>query len=73
MSESPRSKSEELVHTLLVSPLELPDGASFASIPGTVDIKEMITLSERYLPIINSRPDFIETKIREALDVPFVL
>jgi hypothetical protein len=73
MNKSPKSKSEALVHDLLANPLELPDGEFFSSVAPKLDAKEMFALSERYLPIINARPDFIERKIREAFDVPFSL
>lgn len=73
MSESPKSKHEALVHALISSPLELPDGSSFSSVSVRMDIKEMVALSERYLPIVNSQPDFVERKIREAIDAPFIL
>ena len=55
------------------SPLELPDGAGFASTPIKIGIREMIALSEAYLPILNSQPDFEAKKKREAFDEPFVL
>ena len=71
MSESPKSKSEALVHDLPTNPLELPDGESFFSVAVKLDANEMFALSEHYLPIINARPDFIERKIREAFAVPF--
>ena len=55
------------------SPLELPDGAGFASTPVKIGIREMIALSEAYLPILNSQPDFEAKKKREAFDEPFIL
>jgi hypothetical protein len=73
MSDSFRSKADELVEGLLKNPLEFPDGAEFASIAVPLDIKQMVALCERYLPILNSQPDFVERKKREAIREPFVL
>lgn len=73
MSDSAKSKSEEKVDTIPEKHLELPDGAAFTSRSPKVDILEMIAISERYLPIVNGQPDFVERKIREAITVPFSL
>lgn len=73
MNESPKSKHEELLHSLLAIRLDFPDGAAFSSVQLKVRVEEMLALSERYLPISNARPDFVAKKIREAIDAPFSL
>lgn len=71
MSESPNSKSDKFLDDLIHNPLELPDGASFVSVGSKVTIQQMIALSEKHLPALNSQPDFIEKKIKMAINVPF--
>lgn len=73
MSASSESKTDDLVQRLLANPLHLPDGKSFVSATPKLDVRQMIALSEKYLSIINSQPDFVEKKKRTAIDVPFVL
>lgn len=80
MSGSQRSKTAESILELLNTPIVLPDGssvkspkASRASPPSMTDAKEIIELSERLLPILNARPDFIDRKKRSVIPVPFVL
>jgi hypothetical protein len=74
MSESLRSSHHNTgIESLLKDPISLPDGSKFSSTPIQLTIHEMIALSERYLPILNSDPDF-ESKRRETgFDNPFVL
>jgi hypothetical protein len=74
MSESQRSSNHDTgIERLLKDPISLPDGSRFSSTPIKLTIYEMIALSERYLPILNSDPNF-ESKRREtAFDKPFVL
>jgi hypothetical protein len=70
-SKSPRNCDE--IQALISNPLELPDGSGFTSTAVKVGIREMIALSEAYLPIVNSQPDFEAKKKKEAFDEPFVL
>ena len=72
MSESSNSRNEQL-KTLLNDPLHLPDGSSFSSATPKMTAEQMISLSERLLPLVNSQPDFIEKRKRLAIDKPFVL
>lgn len=73
MSESDNSKNRESTDSAIRDPLDLPDGTGFVAVTPRVDIQEMIAMSERYLPILNSRPDFVEKKKRSSIDVPFEL
>lgn len=73
MSESKKSQGDEIARKLLDNSLELPDGTGFSSIAPKMTVQEMVALSERYLPILNSQPDFIEKKRKAAFGVPFVL
>ncbi len=73
MNEFPTSKGDALVQSLLANPLDLPVERSFSSVAPKLDAQEMAALSERYLPMTNARPDFVERKIRESFDVPFSL
>lgn len=74
MSESLKSpNSSGGIQELLSNPLELPDGTGFASVAVKPGIRDMIALSETFLPIINAQPDFKEKKKGEAFDEPFVL
>jgi hypothetical protein len=73
MSDSRQSKKTETVTESPSTLLTLPDGSSFTSQSVKVDIKEIIALSEKLLPISNSRPDFIERKKSSAIPVRFVL
>jgi hypothetical protein len=61
------------VRNLLNDPIRLPDGACFASESVKVNITEILALSEKLLPISNSRPDFIDRKKATAIPVPLVL
>ena len=74
MSESQRSSNQDTgIESLLKDPISLPDGSQFSSTPMKLTIHEMIALSERYLPILNSDPNF-ELKRRETVFYkPFVL
>ena len=74
MSESQRSSNQDTgIESLLKDPISLPDGSQFSSTPMKLTIHEMIALSERYLPILNSGPNF-ELKRRETVFYkPFVL
>ena len=74
MSESQRSSNQDTgIESLLKDPISLPDGSQFSSTPMKLTIHEMIALSERYLPILNSEPNF-ELKRRETVFYkPFVL
>jgi hypothetical protein len=74
MSDSPKSPNHDTgIESLLRDPISLPDGSQFSSTPIKLTIHEIIALSERYLPILNSDPNF-EVKRREtAFDKPFVL
>jgi hypothetical protein len=72
MSESSNSRDERL-KSLIKNPLRLPDGASFSSATPKMPAQQMIGLSEKLLPLLNSQPDFIEKRKRLALDKPFVL
>jgi hypothetical protein len=72
MSESSNLKNEQ-IRNLLDNPLHLPDGESFVSATPRVPVQQMIALSEKLLPLVNSQPDFIETRKRLAIDEPFVL
>ena len=69
MSDSQDSSNNQIVQRLLSDYLDLPDGSGFASYPPTMDPLQMIAASEVYLPILNSRADFEERKIREAFSV----
>ena len=73
MSDSRQSKIAEAVTKLLDAPATLPNGSSFGSQSVKVDIKEIIALSERLLPIANARPDTIERKRSSAIPARFVL
>jgi hypothetical protein len=73
MSDSRQSKKAETVTESPSTLLNLPNGSSFASQRVEVDIKEIIALSEKLLPISNSRPNFIEIKKSSAIPVRFVL
>jgi hypothetical protein len=73
MSDSRQSKIAEAVAELLDAPVNLPNGSAFASQSVKVDISEIIALSEKLLPISNSRPDFIERKKSTAIPVRFTL
>lgn len=73
MSESAKSPHNDEIQALLSDPLELPDGTGFASTIVKLGIKEIVALSEAYLPILNSQPDFESKKKAEAYDEPFVL
>lgn len=73
MNDSFESRANQIVHRLLEEPLEFPDGSGFSSTTVPLDIKQMIALCEKYLPILNSQPDFIERKKREAIRESFIL
>jgi hypothetical protein len=73
MSDSRQSKKADTGTEPPSTLLNLPNGSSFVSQRVNVDIKEIIALSERLLPISNSRPDFIERKKSSAIPVRFVL
>jgi hypothetical protein len=73
MSDSLNSSNNQIAQRLLSDYLDLPDGSGFASCGPKMDPLLMIVASEVYLPILNSRPDFKERKIREAFSVPFEL
>jgi hypothetical protein len=73
MSDSQQSKIAEAVAELLGAPVNLPNGSAFASQSVKVGISEIIALSEKLLPISNSRPDFIERKKSTAIPVRFTL
>lgn len=73
MDESSKSKGEEIARKLLEDPLELPDGAGFCSVRPKMAILQMVAISEKYLPILNAQPDFIEKKRKLAFGVPFSL
>jgi hypothetical protein len=73
MSDSRQSKKAETVTESPSTLLNLPNGSSFTSQSVKVEIKEIIDLSEKLLPISNSRPDFIERKKSSAIPVRFVL
>lgn len=73
MSDSKKKSGDEIAHSLLQEPLELPDGEGFSSVAPKMSVAEMVALSEQYLPILNSAPDFIEKKRKEAFGVPFAL
>jgi hypothetical protein len=72
MSESSNSRNERL-KSLINDPLHLPDGASFSSATPRLPAQQMIDLSEKLLPLVNSQPDFIEKRKRLAIEEPFVL
>lgn len=74
MRESQRSSNHDTgIESLLKVPISLPDGSQFSSTPIKLTVHDMIALSERYLPILNSDPNF-ESKRREtAFEKPFVL
>lgn len=69
--KSPRSANQ--TQALLSSPLELPDGTGFASTVVKLGIREMIALSEAYLPILNTQPDFETKRKQKAFPEPFIL
>jgi hypothetical protein len=69
--KSPRSDNQ--IQALLSNPLELPDGTGFASTVVKLGIREMIALSEAYLPILNTQPDFEAKKKQKAFPEPFIL
>ena len=73
MNESPKRNGDEIARSLMEEPLELPDGTAFSAVAPKMTVLEMIALSERYLPILNSRPDFVEKKRKAAFGVPFTL
>ncbi len=73
MSESQKPSGDEIARRLIENPLELPDGTGFSAVVPNMSVKEMVALSERYLPILNSQPDFIEKKRKAAFGVPFIL
>lgn len=73
MSDSRQSKTAEAVAESPSPLLNLPNGSSFVSQNVKVDLREIIALSEKLLPIANSRPDFIERKKSSAIPVRFVL
>jgi hypothetical protein len=73
MGDCQKSNNNHIAQKLPSNHLELPDGAAFASSAPKMDVLQMIVASEVYLPILNSRPDFEERKIREAFSVPFEL
>jgi hypothetical protein len=73
MSESQKPSGDEIARRLIEDPLELPDGTGFSAVAPTLSVEEMVALSEKYLPILNSQPDFIEKKRKSAFGVPFVL
>lgn len=73
MSDSKKKSGDEIARALLHEPLELPDGEGFSSVGPQMSVAEMIALSEQYLPILNSAPDFIEKKRKAAFGVPFAL
>jgi hypothetical protein len=73
MNGSASSKSDDIVRRLLDDPLELPDGTGFSAIPAQCSIKEIVAISERYLPLVNSHPEFVERKMRSVIDEPFAL
>jgi hypothetical protein len=73
MSDSQNSNSNDIAQRLLSDPLDLPDGAGFVSSVPRMDLLQMIKVSELYLPILNSRPDYKEQKMRKAFSVPFEL
>jgi hypothetical protein len=72
MSDSSNSTSEQIVK-LIGEPLNLPDGSCFVSDAPTVPILQMIALSEKFLPILNSHPDFIEKRKKLAIKEAFFL
>lgn len=73
MSDSPDSKSNESVRALLADKLELPDGSGFAATPAKISAKEMIALSEAYLPFLNAHRESSERKKTLARYEPFSL
>lgn len=73
MSDSQKKSGDEIARSLIQEPLELPDGQGFSSIGPKMSVAEMVALSERYRPILNSAPDFIEKKRRAAFGVLFAL
>ena len=73
MNDSRPSKIADAVAKLLDAPANLPNGSSCTSLSVKVDISEIIALSERLLPLSNSRADFIERKKASAIPVRFVL
>jgi hypothetical protein len=53
--------------------LELPDGADFESKRVNVSLDEMIRWCESCLPEWNSQPGAEEARLRDKIDVEFVL
>ena len=73
MKNSAESKVPEWVQSLLESPLVLPEDDTFHSVPAQVSFEQILALSEKYLPVVNSRPDFVEMKLARQFNEPFVL
>lgn len=73
MTESHDSKNKGAMSAVSLAPMEFPSGVSVVSTPPKIDLQEMIALSERYLPMLNAHPDFVEKKKRSVINVPFVL
>jgi len=73
MNDSKSSTIPEWARRLIDDPLELPIDPEFRSVPPQLSVKQMIELSERYLPAQNSRPDFVEMKLARIFPKPFEL
>lgn len=73
MKDFKNSETPEWVTSLLDYPLDLPDGNDFVSISFKIAAPEMVAISERYLPTMNSRPDFVEAKMKRVFPEPFEL
>ncbi len=53
--------------------LDFPDGSNFVSKELPVDPETVFKLSEEYLPLHNSDPDFKNRRLREKINIPFTL
>lgn len=73
MKDSNHSQSPEWVKELIEDPLILPEDKDFQSSAPLTRFRQILELSERTLPFVNARPDFIEMKIARSFDVPFKL
>jgi hypothetical protein len=73
MNDSRQSQKAKAAAESLGAPVNLPDGSAFTSQSVKVGISEIIALSQKLLPISNSRPDFIERKKAAAIPVGFTL
>ena len=52
--------------------LEFPDWSQMRSFEGPVDIDAVIALSEKRLPLLNSRPDREKERLKGKSTLPFV-